>query len=493
MNIHAQAQKQAAQLAAIEKMGDPFVRTYVDDMQRRAIAAIKSGGQVKLSRAERQKIVDEMGDFMLLGFVRRYRQKKQKLGIELNLSFSREVAKLAKGLNLDLDGIQDKLTLNAKGRVNDSIDTMEDRINQAVGVITARQQTTTAATQNMRRKLDEMGLSLNNPSMAETLVRTHAQIAFGAAQYQLNQDDPHDTIWGYQYATVGDGRVRPEHAILDGMVRPKDDPIWQILWTPNGWNCRCQLIELTEPQKSTPVPKGAGPDKGFDLDFDELLNKSQREKSVAVDDTSIEARPTEPTPRDELQPENAALPATFKTPQQAEKVLGAGSEEWQGKLNDDDRRGVSGYAGTANSFMVNDGLRNGGKFKTPTAKITAERMKAALDKASMPQAVTGYRAINPTTDAERAKILESFKSSEGKSIVDKAFVSTTANKQYAETWSKNAKAEPINVQVLIPKGAKAAYLPKDMVGRQEWEIVLQAKSSFKVVSVAGNNIVLEMQ
>jgi SPP1 gp7 family putative phage head morphogenesis protein len=163
------------------------------------------------------------------------------------------------------------LTGAASKRVNDSLDTMEDRINGALQQISAKQQTTQGATRDMNRALDAMGLSLNNPSMAETLVRTHAQMAFGAAQWQLNQDDPHDTIWGYLYATVGDDRVRPEHAELDGITLPKDDPIWRRIWTPNGWNCRCQIIELTEPQEIVKAPRGAGPDPGFDFNPGKLL------------------------------------------------------------------------------------------------------------------------------------------------------------------------------------------------------------------------------
>lgn len=236
-NLRAQAEKQAAQLAGLERMGDPFIRAYIADMERRALAAVKNGGKVKLTKAEIDKAIGEMADFMLLGFVRRYRQKKQSLGIELNLSFARDVRKIAKGLELDLDGIRESLEKTARKRVADSLGTMEDRINAALQLVTARQQPTAIAARQMRRKLDEMGLSARNPSMAETLVRTHAQLAFGAAQYQLNEDDPHDTIWGYTYATVGDDRVRPEHARLDGLTRPKDDPIWKTIWPPNGWNC----------------------------------------------------------------------------------------------------------------------------------------------------------------------------------------------------------------------------------------------------------------
>ncbi|MCH4828902.1 hypothetical protein EJB19_004110 [Flavobacterium columnare] len=28
------------------------------------------------------------------------------------------------------------------------------------------------------------------------------------------------------------------------MVLPKDDPFWQKYYTPNGWRCRCHVVEV---------------------------------------------------------------------------------------------------------------------------------------------------------------------------------------------------------------------------------------------------------
>jgi SPP1 gp7 family putative phage head morphogenesis protein len=49
-----------------------------------------------------------------------------------------------------------------------------------------------------------------------------------------------------QYETVGDGRVRPEHAVLDGIVKPVDDKFWNKFYPPNGWNCRCFTIQSND-------------------------------------------------------------------------------------------------------------------------------------------------------------------------------------------------------------------------------------------------------
>lgn len=46
------------------------------------------------------------------------------------------------------------------------------------------------------------------------------------------------------YQTVADARVRKEHATLDNIVRLATDPFWKKYYPPNGWNCRCDVIEV---------------------------------------------------------------------------------------------------------------------------------------------------------------------------------------------------------------------------------------------------------
>jgi SPP1 gp7 family putative phage head morphogenesis protein len=47
-----------------------------------------------------------------------------------------------------------------------------------------------------------------------------------------------------QYVTAGDDRVREEHAELDGIIRRIDDEFWDTYYPPNGYNCRCDVIQL---------------------------------------------------------------------------------------------------------------------------------------------------------------------------------------------------------------------------------------------------------
>ena len=47
-----------------------------------------------------------------------------------------------------------------------------------------------------------------------------------------------------QYRTAGDGRVRPEHAALHGVTLPLTDSFWEEYYPPNGWNCRCTVVQV---------------------------------------------------------------------------------------------------------------------------------------------------------------------------------------------------------------------------------------------------------
>ncbi|MGI1671958.1 MAG: minor capsid protein [Neptuniibacter sp.] len=50
------------------------------------------------------------------------------------------------------------------------------------------------------------------------------------------------------YMTVGDERVRWEHSTWHKLALKVDDPFWSTHYPPNGWGCRCYVIQATEKQ-----------------------------------------------------------------------------------------------------------------------------------------------------------------------------------------------------------------------------------------------------
>jgi len=48
------------------------------------------------------------------------------------------------------------------------------------------------------------------------------------------------------YSAIMDTRVRPQHAAWNGTILRWDDPWWQTHTPPNGWNCRCTVISLSQ-------------------------------------------------------------------------------------------------------------------------------------------------------------------------------------------------------------------------------------------------------
>ena len=52
-----------------------------------------------------------------------------------------------------------------------------------------------------------------------------------------------DLFPNLEYRTVGDERVRQEHATLSGVVKPITDGFWRNFYPPNGWRCRCYVVQ----------------------------------------------------------------------------------------------------------------------------------------------------------------------------------------------------------------------------------------------------------
>jgi len=73
--------------------------------------------------------------------------------------------------------------------------------------------------------------------------RQNTYSAYSAGRYtQMRRSVEARPYW--MYVTVGDENVRPEHAALDGTVKPADDPFWDWYYPPWDYGCRCTVVSL---------------------------------------------------------------------------------------------------------------------------------------------------------------------------------------------------------------------------------------------------------
>lgn len=97
------------------------------------------------------------------------------------------------------------------------------------------------------RKIDETYNS--NYLRAEyNFVQASAEMA--AKWEKFMEDGDHYYL---QYRTQHDDKVRPEHASLDRVTLPPSDSFWESYYPPNGWNCRCTVVQVLK-RKYEPTP-----------------------------------------------------------------------------------------------------------------------------------------------------------------------------------------------------------------------------------------------
>ena len=147
----------------------------------------------------------------------------------------------------------------AKAARLDILETIRGEVDNAVSNgITQRQ-----FEQNLAPRLQEQGwwgkqvivdsdggaevVQLGSPSRLATIYRTNVATAYQAGRYQ-QQLDSSETHPYWQYIAIMDGRTHKSHAAMHLRVFRFDDPIWDKMYPPNDWGCRCRVRALTAEQ-----------------------------------------------------------------------------------------------------------------------------------------------------------------------------------------------------------------------------------------------------
>jgi SPP1 gp7 family putative phage head morphogenesis protein len=107
----------------------------------------------------------------------------------------------------------------------------------------------------VKRLTDDAGVEQLNAFTLDTAFNTAMQRAYSLGRFeQMNEPMTKAVLPFWQYWTVGDDRVRPEHRVLHRFTARADDPVWMKIYPPNGFNCRCSVVPAMEDE----VPKDAG-------------------------------------------------------------------------------------------------------------------------------------------------------------------------------------------------------------------------------------------
>jgi SPP1 gp7 family putative phage head morphogenesis protein len=99
-----------------------------------------------------------------------------------------------------------------------------------------------------KKRVEAGEIPMNRPAWHTELVfRNHAQTAYAHGRCRNFEENRHARPY-LMYSAVGDSRTRPAHMKMDGIIRPVGDAFWAKHMPPNGHNCRCSIIALSERQ-----------------------------------------------------------------------------------------------------------------------------------------------------------------------------------------------------------------------------------------------------
>lgn len=108
--------------------------------------------------------------------------------------------------------------------------------------------------QKFKAVADSLNIQYNKNWM-QTEWNTATSSGMMAEKWQGFVDNA-DVMPYLEYITVGDERVREDHAALNGTIRPVDDPFWDTFYPPLDWNCRCDVVQVTNPDAQPTDPAG---------------------------------------------------------------------------------------------------------------------------------------------------------------------------------------------------------------------------------------------
>jgi SPP1 gp7 family putative phage head morphogenesis protein len=245
------------------------------------LRAYKSGKRKGLANSaikEIKKAKPELVDAMVVSHLLGIKRVHAMASLSFSAS-SGAIALLGKQTKLHPEEtmrLQRRYSAVAEKALSDACDLAEKRIKATLAIIIKDNLHVKDAVAQLQETFDNLGMVPDNSFMLESIFRTQMSLSYNGAKWETAQDPVIDEIlWGYKYVTVGDDRVREEHAELDGTTLPKDDPFWDDAFPPNGWACRCAVIEIFEERDEVAAPEDYKIDEGFAFNPGKLMEESE--------------------------------------------------------------------------------------------------------------------------------------------------------------------------------------------------------------------------
>lgn len=87
-------------------------------------------------------------------------------------------------------------------------------------------------------------VQLGSPHRLKTIYLTNLQSAYMAGRY-VTMLEAQDTHPYWMYVAIMDDRTRPAHSALHGLVYEASDPVWDTMYPPLDFRCRCRVRPIS--------------------------------------------------------------------------------------------------------------------------------------------------------------------------------------------------------------------------------------------------------
>jgi len=92
---------------------------------------------------------------------------------------------------------------------------------------------------------EKRDVQLGSSRRLKTIYDVNLRTSYAAGHWQRIEENKRGAPY-VMYSAILDNRTRPLHRAWNGKVLPADDPWWKTHTPPNGWNCRCTVIQLSK-------------------------------------------------------------------------------------------------------------------------------------------------------------------------------------------------------------------------------------------------------